>query len=753
MQIIFTTFNARYSHTALALRCLRANLGALRDQSEIIEFDNRLSPQTAAEKLLASHPDLLLFSVYIWNLTVISETVAILRTLRPELKIIIGGPEVCYEYEDLSLFKNADHLICGESESIIEEVCRTLLQGRQDACDTVPQQGRQDACDTVPQQGRQDACDTVPQASSLPSFNPLQPVQQSRRKNLPHWTQEHCTYFVTFRLADSIAHSRINEYKELREKWKEHHHPPYTENEKEQFDELFSERVNGWLDEGAGACILKKPDISKFVAATLTHFDGERYDLDEWVIMPNHVHVLVTPKPGFDLTAILHSWKSYSAQQINKHLGNTGTIWKRESYDHIVRNQEELACIRKYIRNNPVKAGVTALQGRQDACGTQPQQGRQDACDTVPQQGRQDACGTVPQASSLPKVIEAPPADLGAIALPYDEYTDEDIAHRRIYVETSRGCPAKCQYCLSALENGIRFFPLETLFPMFGKLIERGARTFKFIDRSFNANTAHAAAILRFFLTNRCDGMMLHLEWEPHRLPEKLKQLLAEAPDGFFQLEVGVQTFTPEVAARIDRKLDEKTVAANIRTLSAMPSIHLHADLIAGLPGETLESLSAGFDRLHACGPHEIQLGILKKLRGAPIAQHDGEFEMFYHTAPPYDVLQTSTMSFPELQAVRRFARFWDITVNNGRFPNSAPLIWKNQPSVFGAFMDWSDWLYEETHATAGFTPGRLGRLLNRFLTEEQGLNSSDVRRAIEQDLDSPAAGTKGMERQTRGKK
>ena len=484
MQIVFSTFNARYSHTALALRCLRANLGALRGQSEIVEFDNRLSPQTAGEKLLARNPDILLFSVYIWNLTVISETVAMLRALRPQLKIIIGGPEVCYEYADLSLFKNADHLICGEGEEVIESVCADLLAG-----------------------------------------------------------------------------------------------------------------------------------------------------------------------------------------------------------------------------------------------------------------------------TTLPKVITGPVADLKRIVPPYDEYTDEDIAHRRIYVESSRGCPAKCQYCLSALENGVRFFPLETLLPMFGKLIERGARTFKFIDRSFNCNTAHAAAILRFFLENRRDGMMLHLEWEPHLLPDELKQLLAEAPDGFFQLEVGVQTFTPEVAARIDRKLNIEKVAAHIQTLSAMPSIHLHADLIAGLPGETMESLAAGFDRLHACGPHEIQLGILKKLRGAPIAQHDAECEMFYHTAPPYDVLQTSTMSFPELQAVRRFARFWDITVNNGRFPNSAPLIWKNQPSVFGAFMDWSDWLYEETHATAGFTPGRLGRLLNRFLTEEQGLNSSDVSRAIEQDLNAPSGATKGMERQTRGKK
>jgi hypothetical protein len=481
MQIVFTTFNARYSHTALALRCLRANLGNLRDQSEIIEFDNRLSPQAAAEKLLAREPNILLFSIYIWNRVVTYETILIIRQIRPDLKIIIGGPEVSYDNEDTLTLSQVDHLIRGEGESIIETTCRNLLNGK-----------------------------------------------------------------------------------------------------------------------------------------------------------------------------------------------------------------------------------------------------------------------------TLPKIITAPPADLEHIALPYGEYTDEDIANRRIYVETSRGCPSQCQYCLSALESGVRFFPPEKLFPMFGNLINRGARIFKFIDRTFNANPTHAAEVLHFFLNNRCDGMMLHLEWEPHLLPEKLLTILKNAPDGFFQLEAGVQTFDPDVAKRINRRLDPEAVTKNISTLSALPSIHLHADLIAGLPGETGESLASGFDRLHACGPHEIQLGILKKLHGAPIARHDQEWGMVYNTAPPYDVLQTSTMSFPELQAVRRFARFWDITVNNGRFPLTAPLLWQGQPSVFQAFMEWADWLYKQTHATAGFTPGRLSRLLSRFLTEQRNLDEKTVSEAIEKDLAKGNAATKGMERQTR---
>jgi radical SAM superfamily enzyme YgiQ (UPF0313 family)/REP element-mobilizing transposase RayT len=788
MDIVFSTFNARYSHSSLALRCLRANLNALHDQSVIVEFDNRLSPQAAAEKLLTHNPTVILFSVYIWNLTVTAETVAILRTLRPELKIIIGGPEVSYEYNNLTLFHTADHLVCGEGEAVIETLCRALL------VDTAPvSQASSRPCLPVSQasclpclpvsqasclpcsahvhhagQSRQDADDTssVSQASSLPRFNPLQEIHQSCRKNLPHWKQTGCTYFVTFRLADSIAQSRISEYNVLREKWNEHHQPPYSDKEQEQFDKLFSERVNSWLDEGAGACILGKPDISKIVADALAHFAGQRYELDEWVIMPNHVHVLITPMANFELKEILHSWKSYSANQINRHTGTSGTVWKKESYDHIVRNQEELTRIRKYIRNNPVAAGIRAHhagQGRQDAGDTVPVSQAsclprpsvsQASCLPRPSVSQASCLPRLPvsQASSLPKVITAPPANLKTVALPYDEYTTEDIAHRRIYVETSRGCPFKCEYCLSSLEAGVRVFPPERIFPEFGKLIERGVRIFKFLDRSFNINAAHAAAVLRFFLENRRDGMMLHLEWEPEHLPPTLEKLLAEAPLGFLQLEVGVQTFNPEVSERIKRPLHAEQVEAHIRKLAALPSVHLHADLIAGLPGETFESIAASFDRLHACGPDEIQLGILKKLRGAPIAKHDVEWQMIYNTSPPYDVLQTATLSFVALQQIRRFARYWDIIVNNGRFPHSAPLIWKSQPSVFGAFMEWSEWLYAQTQTTYGFTPAQLAQRLEQFLTGQRGLTAKTVNYAIEADLARQSTGAKGMERQTRKK-
>jgi ribonuclease BN (tRNA processing enzyme) len=216
-------------------------------------------------------------------------------------------------------------------------------------------------------------------------------------------------------------------------------------------------------------------------------------------------------------------------------------------------------------------------------------------------------------------------------------------------------------------------------------------------------------------------------------------------------LEIGIQTFNPEVAQRIARPLNIQIVETNLRKLAALPAVHLHADLIAGLPGESFESLADGFDQLHACGPDEIQLGLLKKLRGAPIARHDTAWQMVYNSSPPYDVLQTSALSFIELQRIRRFARYWDITVNNGRFPHTAQKIWEKNPSVFAAFMEWSDWLYEQTHATWGFSPEKLAWYLEAFLTGRRGLPAATVRSALEQDLCPCAtASAKGRERQYR---
>jgi hypothetical protein len=150
--------------------------------------------------------------------------------------------------------------------------------------------------------------------------------------------------------------------------------------------------------------------------------------------------------------------------------------------------------------------------------------------------------------------------------------------------------------------------------------------------------------------------------------------------------------------------------------------VHIHSDLIAGLPGEALESFEAGFNRLLSLNPQEIQLGILKRLRGAPIDRHSIDWKMVYSTHAPYEILQTNLIPFEQMQRVQRFARYWNLTVNNGQFINTAPLIWNNAPSPFAAFMQWSDWLYAKTNTTGNLHMVRLARLLMEFLIAQKGL-------------------------------
>ena len=265
-------------------------------------------------------------------------------------------------------------------------------------------------------------------------------------------------------------------------------------------------------------------------------------------------------------------------------------------------------------------------------------------------------------------LIKAPPPDLAELARPYSLYSDEDLAHRTLYVETSRGCPFTCEYCLSSVERSVRFFPLPGLFDDFWRLMDRGARHFKFVDRTFNLNIPHCLETLQFFLLEFRPGLFLHIEAIPDRLPQELRDILLRFPPASLQVEAGIQTWNPEIAARIQRKQDPPLLESNLRFLRESTSAYIHADLIAGLPGESLESFASGFDRLAALRPHEIQVGILKKLRGTAIGRHDAEWGMIYQTAPPYALKCNKQLSAEDMAAIHRFAHFWDSLYNSGHF-------------------------------------------------------------------------------------
>jgi hypothetical protein len=219
----------------------------------------------------------------------------------------------------------------------------------------------------------------------------------------------------------------------------------------------------------------------------------------------------------------------------------------------------------------------------------------------------------------------------------------------------------------------------------------------------------------------------------PDRLPQELKDPIRLFPRGALQFEIGIQTLNQEVARLIRRPQDQIQIQENIRYLRENTGVHIHADLIAGLPGEDMASFASGFDRLVGWNPQEIQVGLLKRLRGAPISRHDETWEMVYHPHPPYEVLKTKLLDFPSLQRIRRFARYWDIVVNSGRFLTTAPLMWYNE-SPFRAFMAFPDRLFENLGRTHGITPDTVAEQLLRYLVDERSCDRHTVLEALQND-------------------
>src|SRR5438132_7612518 len=176
------------------------------------------------------------------------------------------------------------------------------------------------------------------------------------RRNLPHWEQAGATYFVTFRLADSVPASIASEWRDELQNWRRFHPEPLDDEGKKEYRRRFLQVREDWLDQGHGSCLLREPKTAMIVAKALRHFDSQRYYLDAFVVMPKHVHALVQPLPAHTLKYHLRSWKSYSARQINKTLGRSGSVWMEESFDQIVRDWTALVKCRDYIARNPEKA-------------------------------------------------------------------------------------------------------------------------------------------------------------------------------------------------------------------------------------------------------------------------------------------------------------------------------------------------------------------------------------------------------------
>jgi REP element-mobilizing transposase RayT len=183
------------------------------------------------------------------------------------------------------------------------------------------------------------------------------------RDHLPHLKGEGGGYFVTFRLAGTLPAAVLQKFKLEREQILRHAlaaRRPLTWQEQEELFRWYSARVDAYLDAGHGDCFLRQPAVAKLVARALRFFDGQRYELRAWVVMPNHAHAVVWPRPPETLSGVLHSWKSFTSKEANKMLGRTGEFWQRESYDHLIRDEDDRARCVAYTINNPVSARLCA---------------------------------------------------------------------------------------------------------------------------------------------------------------------------------------------------------------------------------------------------------------------------------------------------------------------------------------------------------------------------------------------------------
>ena len=271
----------------------------------------------------------------------------------------------------------------------------------------------------------------------------------------------------------------------------------------------------------------------------------------------------------------------------------------------------------------------------------------------------------------------------GIVINPEKEYTDnlpspysdeffDNLNGRISYIETSRGCPYRCAFCLSGRCSELRFFDIEKVKDDIIRLANSGTKTIKFVDRTFNANTSRANEIIDFIISRYGtvipEGVCFHFEVAGDKLHKETLRILKTAPKGLIQLEIGMQSFNEDTLRAINRKTDTRKLIENIKTLVSFGNMHIHIDLIAGLTGEDLESFERSFDIGYSLGANMLQMGFLKLLYGAEMRENREKYPCEFTENPPYEVTSTPWLSSDEVKRLKKCEDALERMYNSGRF-------------------------------------------------------------------------------------
>jgi hypothetical protein len=305
------------------------------------------------------------------------------------------------------------------------------------------------------------------------------------------------------------------------------------------------------------------------------------------------------------------------------------------------------------------------------------------------------------------RIITNPPRgklNLSAIPFPYSE--SNIPANKIIYYESSRGCPSSCGYCLSHGEKPVRFLPTERVFADLDFFIKLRVTQVKFTDRTFNCDKKRANQIWNYIMDNDNGYTNFHFEVSANYIDDFESSCLTRAPSGLFQFEIGIQSTNPETLKLINRDMELPNAIENIKKLTSHKNIHIHLDLIAGLPLEGYERFKESFNTVYGLNPDMLQLGFLKLLKGSALREKATELGIVYNDAPPYEVLYTNDISYDEIKNLKSIEAMLDMLYNSGNFKKSLKYVQGFFDSPFGFFEAFSQhWKSQGFHRVSKSLP------------------------------------------------